>query len=291
MRYGFYLSSKTGISGIWVCKMEKRVSVIIPVYNVAMYLDVCVESVLEQTYRNIEVILSDDGSTDGSGKLCDRWAKMDARVSVIHRENGGLSAARNRGIDAASGDYIVFIDSDDYWDGRDTLAQVMTYLEESGADMLVFGYSKLFESDGTIRPITPFGRRESVCGKPKAEAFGYLTEKNIHVASACARITKTELIKGKLYFELGVTSEDIEWTARLALAVKSFDYYPEDFYIYRQRAGSITKTMSLRNIEQLQRVIANCIQHGKNIEGMLFIQAIWDMWLINTLPRSPTLIS
>ena len=90
------------------------VSVVIPVYNVEKYLIRCLESVILQTYRNLEIVLVDDGSTDNSGKICDEYAERDSRIKVIHKENGGLSDARNVGIKSASADYIVFIDSDDY---------------------------------------------------------------------------------------------------------------------------------------------------------------------------------
>ncbi|MEX1307719.1 MAG: hypothetical protein AB1Z19_04250, partial [Eubacteriales bacterium] len=118
--------------------------------------------------------------------------------------------------------------------------------------------------------ITPIGKRSEVVGKPKSEAFDYLTTLNIHVASPGARICKTELIKDKLYFEPDVTAEDIEWTARMILAVKRLDYYPKDLYIYRQRAGSVTKTMTKNNVVQLQRAIGKCIDHGKAIENDAF---------------------
>ena len=92
----------------------ERISVIVPVYNVEKYLDKCVQSILNQTYENIELVLVDDGSTDGSSKICDKYGNIDSRVKVIHKENGGLSSARNRGIDEAGGKFITFIDSDDY---------------------------------------------------------------------------------------------------------------------------------------------------------------------------------
>lgn len=98
--------------------MEKQkqtlVSIIIPIYKVEQYLIDCIQSVCSQTYKNIEIILVDDGSPDNCGKICDDYAKMDKRISVIHKENGGLSDARNKGIDIARGDYITFVDSDDY---------------------------------------------------------------------------------------------------------------------------------------------------------------------------------
>ena len=93
---------------------EPLISVIIPVYNVEEYLDRCLESATLQTYKNIEIILIDDGSTDNSGKMCDEWAEKDRRIRVIHQKNGGLSNARNKGIEEAKGEFISFIDSDDW---------------------------------------------------------------------------------------------------------------------------------------------------------------------------------
>ena len=96
--------------------MESLISIIVPVYNVELYINKCIESIINQTYNNIEIILVDDGSTDSSGKICDEYKEKDRRIKVIHKENGGLSDARNAGISAASGKYITFIDSDDYVD-------------------------------------------------------------------------------------------------------------------------------------------------------------------------------
>ena len=96
--------------------MDKLISVIVPIYNVEEYLNECVDSILNQTYKNLEIILVDDGSTDKSGIICDDYAKIDSRIKVIHKKNGGLSDARNVGIDRALGEFIIFIDSDDYID-------------------------------------------------------------------------------------------------------------------------------------------------------------------------------
>ena len=94
--------------------MEKLISIIIPIYNVEKYLKKCIESVINQTYKNIEIILINDGSTDGSGKICDEYAIKDKRIKVSHNENGGVAVARNKGIKMSTGDYIVFVDSDDF---------------------------------------------------------------------------------------------------------------------------------------------------------------------------------
>ena len=102
-------------------------SIITPVYNVEAYLDRCVQSVLSQSYRNIEMVLIDDGSTDGSGALCDKWAQEDSRVVVIHKENGGVSSARNAGLVRSKGDFLTFVDPDDFI-SPETYTFIMTFL-------------------------------------------------------------------------------------------------------------------------------------------------------------------
>ena len=98
--------------------MKERISVVVPVYNVEQYLEKCVNSIINQTYKNLEIILVDDGATDKSGKLCDELAKLDNRIMVYHKKNGGLSDARNYGVERATGDYIGFVDGDDYIDAE-----------------------------------------------------------------------------------------------------------------------------------------------------------------------------
>lgn len=120
------------------------VSIIIPVYNVAPYLDRCVQSACNQTYRNIEIILVDDGSTDESGEMCDRWAEKDSRVRVVHKKNGGLSDARNTGLDIAHGKYILFLDSDDSVK-HDLLNATLPYMTDN-ADVVAFGYTLVFDN-------------------------------------------------------------------------------------------------------------------------------------------------
>ena len=112
------------------------VSVIIPVYNVSPYLNECLQSVVNQTYNDWECVLVDDGSTDGSGDICDSWVKRDERIKVIHQENGGVSKARNRGMEESKGDYVVFVDSDDWLD-----AHFLSHLMDCSADIVVMGYT------------------------------------------------------------------------------------------------------------------------------------------------------
>ena len=126
-------------------------SIIIPVYNVERYLNKCIESVVKQTYKNFEIILVDDGSPDSCPRICDEWAKKDDRIVVIHKGNGGLSSARNAGIKRAKGQYIGFIDSDDYWTESNFLEKIKDIVTENSVDVILFEYKEVDESGSTIK--------------------------------------------------------------------------------------------------------------------------------------------
>lgn len=115
------------------------VSVIVPVYKVEKYLHRCIDSIINQTYKNLEIILVDDGSPDNCGKICDEYAEKDNRIKVIHKSNGGLSSARNAGLDVANGDYVYFVDSDDYIDTK-LVEDNLNLAIEHDADMVCFNY-------------------------------------------------------------------------------------------------------------------------------------------------------
>lgn len=156
---------------------EELVSIIVPVYNVEAYLDRCLSSIISQTYHNIEVILVDDGSTDQSGELCDQYQKQDSRIRVIHKENGGLSDARNAGIQISGGSYIAFIDSDDYV-REEYIGRMMEEAERTDCDVVICGYSKKHASgesfDYIALPDTYEGRqiqKNFYDGKPSPEMF------------------------------------------------------------------------------------------------------------------------
>ena len=134
-----------------------KVSVVIPVYNVEKYLDRCIDSVVNQTYRNIEIILVDDGSPDGCPKKCDEWSEKDSRIKVIHKENQGLGMARNTGIDNATGEYIFFFDSDDFVET--TLVEKCLFaIKTTASDAAVFGRYDYFD-DGTKKRKGYIGRK------------------------------------------------------------------------------------------------------------------------------------
>lgn len=142
-----------------------KISVIVPVYNVEQYLHRCIDSILAQTFTDFEVLLIDDGSTDNSGKICDEYAKKDKRIRVFHKKNGGVSAARNCGIDFSKGELIYFVDSDD-WLKQNCLQNIITNIVD--VDFLVFSYTWIFY-DGSTRTVTP--KEMKIEGIDKIEDF------------------------------------------------------------------------------------------------------------------------
>ena len=234
-------------------------SIIIPVYRVEQYLDQCVQSVVAQTYREFEVILIDDGSPDNSGALCDRWAEKDSRIRVIHQENQGLSGARNTGIQAASGDYLMFLDSDDWWSGETVLQTVAERLEKTGADVLSFNYQKIY---GGKRETPYFGDLADAPQTLWAEAsLRYMMDHNIWVTGACNKAIRRDLVLANgLFFRMKITSEDIDWTLRLAICANRFDFINTVVFLYRQRTASISHSVSRSRVEGLCANVEECLR-------------------------------
>lgn len=240
--------------------MNCLVSVIIPVYNVEKYLRECVDSVLIQTYKDIEVILVDDGSTDSSGKLCDEYGERDQRIKIIHQVNGGLSEARNTGIRNASGDYLIFLDSDDFWDDCIALQCLVDRILSTKAEVLNYSYKKYYEMSGKC--VRQFS---DVLAMPidyntKKEQLEYIFSKSLYIASACNKMIAKSVFERGLFFEKGKLSEDIEWCAKLLLKAESFDFVCANFYCYRQREGSITHTIAEKACIDLKDNILRCIR-------------------------------
>lgn len=243
-----------------------KISVIVPVYNVQSYLEDCVESVLNQTFQNIELLLIDDGSTDNSPSICDACAAEDSRVVTIHQPNGGLSDARNTGIRHATGDYILFLDSDDFWDDSHALERLVERAQISGADVVNYSYVKYYEKQGKKVPQFHAIPEMALELHSKQEQLNYLCSNFIYIASACNKMIRRSLFDSGLLFEKGRLSEDIEWCARLLAKAQSMDFICENFYCYRQREGSITHTMAEKACYDLTANIRGCIKVAKRSE-------------------------
>ena len=216
-----------------------KFSVLIPVYNVEKYLAECVDSVLGQSYTDYEIILVDDGATDSSGTMCDEYALKDSRIRVIHRENGGLSAARNTGLRAATGEYVYFLDSDDYIEPQ-TLASLISAANKEQADVVFFDGQVFFdgckEDDGVSRyirnaPYPPSNGRKMLLQLLNNDA--YRTPVQLML------FRREYLLKNELWFEEGIIHEDELFTFLVYNADGRVAHCHEQLYARRIRPGSI----------------------------------------------------
>jgi len=216
---------------------EPLLSVIVPVYNVETYLSRCVDSILGQTYQNMEIILIDDGSRDSSGEICDAYAQKDSRIRVIHKENGGLSSARNVGLEAAGGVYIAFVDSDD-WIEPDAYRHLMELATRLDVKLVCGGR---YDVDGRTGD-----RKVGLCPKKEEVITGEELAGRIFTwdqcdSSACDKLYHRSLLEGFRYPE-GKICEDVPVIYRIALKAEAAAMSDRPFYNYFHRPGSITMT-------------------------------------------------
>lgn len=222
------------------------VSIIVPIYKVEEYLDKCVESLVNQTYTDLEIILVDDGSPDNSPKICDAWVEKDERIKVIHKQNGGISDARNEGMKAATGKYIAFVDSDD-WVENNYIEYLYRALKESNSDISVCGVKMKWEN-GDEKRFTKKGNYVL----DNAEAFkNIITEKNINQV-VWNKLYKYELIKD-IKFEVGKIHEDVFWSYQAVAKASKVAIIEDQLYIYRQRQQSIMSDgLSLKSLNAIE---------------------------------------
>lgn len=221
-------------------------------------MDKCVASVLKQTYINFEILLIDDGSTDASGILCDSWAEKNNRVRVIHQDNCGAAGARNTGICNAAGDYLQFLDSDDWWASEDVLQKIAQRLSLNNADVLSYDYRKSY--NGELSPVC-LRATANTCAGIDDDTFAYMLRKNMWTTSSCNKAIRRSLFEdGDLYFREGITSEDIDWTMRLAIKARRFDYCDTVVFIYRQREDSVSHNLSLKAVACLCGNVEECVR-------------------------------
>ncbi|MGN0274618.1 MAG: glycosyltransferase family 2 protein [Chordicoccus sp.] len=219
--------------------MSDLVSVIIPIYKVERYLERCVRSVMDQTYDNLEILLIDDGSPDRCGKMCDAFAESDPRIRVVHRKNGGVSAARNTGIDASSGQWIFFVDSDDFIH-RDCIRQLLAAAERSGTDIAVCGFER---TDGdTICGDVRFPVTEVI---PRDEAMRHVILEE-DTSFVWGTLFRRELFQG-IHFPEGRTFEDLATVPLLVNRCRALARVSAPYYGYFQRPTSIMHELNARS--------------------------------------------
>ena len=220
------------------------VSIIIPIFNVEKYLDRCIESVVNQTYKNLEIILVDDGSTDSCPQMCDEWSLKDSRIKVVHKENAGLGMARNTGIDNASGEYIFFFDSDDYVDVT-TVERCVKSAVENDSEVVAYGRNDVYD-DGRIVPRgiktekTLFSDSE-ICNIVLPAMFTY--ELGFGVSS-WGKMYKLELFNRfnkRFVSEKQIISEDAYFAIDLYTDVNRVSIVCENLYFYCKRGNSLSQ--------------------------------------------------
>lgn len=213
---------------------EELVSIIVPVYKVENYIKECIDSIICQTYKNIEIILVDDGSPDKCSQICDYYATKDSRIRVFHKKNGGLSDARNYGIDKANGKYISFIDSDDYIE-KNMIEMLYDNIMKYKADISICDYSYLFKNKFIKNDL-----RTNLLVMNAEEAIKELNKQNSFGFAAWNKMYKKDMFK-KLKFPKGKINEDCFIMYKVFAQASKIVYQPEAKYYYRQRNSSISK--------------------------------------------------
>lgn len=233
------------------------ISVIIPVYNVERYLKKCVDSVLCQEFSEIEIILVDDGSLDSSPHICDEYAVKDSRVKVIHKKNGGSSDARNYGIKGALGEYIMFLDSDDFWEGNNCLQNILSSIRERKPDIILYGCRDYYLRTDKMK-ISRLGYDiEYLRNHTIDENVKQLFESGLFPGAAWLIVVKKScVLDNNIYFERGIKAEDYDWVINLFLHIHTMDAVNDSFYVYlKGRNDSITGTSDVKSIESLMFII------------------------------------
>ena len=289
------------------------ISVIVPVYKVEKYLDRCVQSIVDQTYRNLEIILVDDGSPDNCGSLCDAWASKDSRIKVIHKENGGLSDARNAGMAVATGEYTGFIDSDDHI-APEMYQLLFDRMQADESDMAACGVEMVFEDGSSSRMLT----KEGNCVLNAKEAMEAIIAESWLKQPVWYKLYKTELIRDIL-FPVGKYHEDVFWSYRAVARAKKVSIFDTPCYFYIQRGGSIMgEGYSLKRLDAIEAkqqrleflkkefpeldmpagkdLVFSCMYHGqkavKHLEGPEKQQAMDQLAaIVNGMPLETTGLS
>lgn len=238
------------------------VSVVLPIYNVEKYLNRCLESIVNQSYQNLEIILVDDESPDRCPKICDEWAAKDSRIKVIHKKNAGLGYARNTGIENATGEYICFVDSDDYI-ALDTIEKAYRSGMESKSDIVYYGYN-LVDSNGKVAQVfKPKIDKSIYKGKEVTDTFfpelistDYSKKKRMNLMlSACTALFSMKLINDtnwRFVSEREIISEDVYSLTRLFGSITCVSVVPEACYYYCQNNTSLTRTYRKDRYEKIK---------------------------------------
>jgi len=244
------------------------ISIIVPVYNVEKFLSQCIESIINQTYHNLEIILINDGSTDDSGKICDEYAMKDKRIKVIHQENSGVSNARNRGLDVASGEYIAFVDADD-WIAEDMYEYMLKKAKKSNAEIVkclqTIVYSNQNIQDNLIQNEILIDMK-----KDRTRMISQVIV-NGKMPSFSLMLIKKDVIDNLRFDTELIIGEDLLFVMNLYLSVHSMIWCDKYFYYYRIHENSATNSA-----EKNKKMLLNLLKLYAKIKNLFINKNIYD---------------
>lgn len=251
---------------------QALISIIIPVYNVEEYLRECVDSVLKQTYKNLEIILVDDGSTDSSAAICDEYIEKDERIIVIHQKNGGLSQARNRGLEESTGRYVYFLDSDDYI-SHNAVEKLYKIIETEKSDFIFFDAFSFENSKNGFNIEQRYKRRNTYGSDSGINILSALQKKHeYHSAVYLMFFDKLFLDRNSLTFVPDILYEDLVFTYQAFCRAKKATQCPEQLYYRRYRPNSImTSRKNQKHFFSIIRVYKEIVSFSSNIINETFV--------------------
>lgn len=260
--------------------MQSLVTVVVPIYNVEKYLDRCINSIVNQTYENLEILLIDDGSPDRCPEMCDEWAKMDGRIRVVHKKNAGLGMARNTGIENATGEYICFFDSDDYV-ALNAVERAYSRIENENADIAIFGMNKVDSEGCVIGSMIPNSPKDVYTGRevqdillPRILSRDPVTGESYNLpSSAWSILISRELVERtnwRFASEREIISEDIYALLSVYADIRTAVILREALYFYCFNSSSLTHTYRSDRYEKNKyfylRCIGLCKEKGYSME-------------------------
>ena len=251
---------------------QLKISVVVPIYNVDAFLDCCIQSIVAQSYKNLEIILVDDGSPDNCPAMCDAWAERDSRIKVIHKKNGGLSDARNAGMAVASGTYLSFVDSDD-WIAPEMYQSLVFLLEKDHSDIAACGVEMVWDGEEKRAMLTPTGD----CILEKEEAMRSIIQETRLKQPVWYKLYRRTVVENIL-FPVGKYHEDVFWSYQVIGNARRVSVIDRPLYFYRQRTGSIMgKGFSLRRLDALEAYEAR-LKYVKEFFPQLMEETVLTTW-------------
>lgn len=259
--------------------MKVKISVIIPAYNAGIYIEQCVKSVLEQTYREFEIIIVDDGSDEISAKIYYAISLSDPRIVLCSQENKGAAAARNIGVKRAEGDYVVFLDADDYWDDKNFLETAVKQIERKKCDILMFGFLNL--KNGKYHNPQKKINKKRASGELTVNKRKYILANVYNIISPCSKIIKKEVLDNyKIRFPEGRLHEDIDWAMELINVCKTFEIIDMAPYIRRIRNDSSSKQRTVKDCTDIIWLLEKWTNNADENKCVFYGQLCFQLFIL-----------